>query len=362
MARTLTETLTRLGHASTLVDRRFSTSVADIGRFSWRKVASALWMPIRLIATLVRFRPDVVIFFATTSKFSFQVDWALSELLRRFRVPVILYLHTVGFRLIADRGSFTSWQVSRLLGGGRTVVTLGPSLAFDIADWVDESDIAFIPNTASEPSLEARTFDPNACITKDSPMVLYLSNLMPAKGGDTFVEAAIQLCTDNSDTNFVLAGAPVDEDFAASLVAKIEASPTTKSRFVFAGAITDSDQKWELLQAASILAFASTLFEAQPLTILEALSVGTPVVAFDVGGVRDILRDGIDGYLVPAGDHESFTSTIANLLDSLADPREQQRVQESIQSGYIKRFSLETYAQNWYKVLVYSQTPRKAQH
>lgn len=345
MTRTLTEALDRLGYAWKLVDRRFSKSVADVGRFNLRKVASAAWLPCRLLITMARFRPKVVILFATTSKFSFHVDWALSELLRWFRAQTVLYLHTVGFRDIASRGSISGWQVKRLLGSSSTVVTLGPSLAYDVAQWVHADCISYIPNTASEPMTDVTSH-------AAEPIALYLSNLIPEKGGDTFVDVALELMPQFPDMNFILAGAPSDNRFTDSLAAKIETTRrAVNQKFVFAGAITDVAQKWKLLGEARVLVFTSRLFEAQPLTILEALAVGTPVVAFDVGGIRDILRDGIDGYLVPAGDRTAFSAAVSRLLIALADPCEELRMRREIRDGYRERFSKDTYAENWSRVL-----------
>ena len=342
MTRTLIETLESLGHTWSLVDRRFSTSVAEVGVFNFRKLASAAWMPFRLFSAMFRFRPQIVVFFATNRTYSFLVDWVLSELLRRFDAKVVLYLHTVGFEEIADRGRLWARLVERLLSSGDTVVALGPSLASDVSRWVDEAHIAFVANTASEPPDELRQPDPDA-----PAMVLYLSNLIPEKGADVFVDTALELMQKDPDLRFVLAGAPTDQDFTALLTGKVTSS-SDSSRFVFVGAVTDAVRKWELLREASVLAFPSTYpFEAQPLTILEALSVGTPVVAFDVGGIRDVIRDGIDGTLVQAGNRAAFE---ASLLRVLAD-RHEEGLRRKIYCGYKERFSRSAFERSWASVL-----------
>jgi hypothetical protein len=73
-----------------LIDRRFSRTIGEIGRFSPRKVAEGLGLILRLGGAVARRRPQVVVLFATTRSFSFLIDWAVSELLGSFRVPVIL--------------------------------------------------------------------------------------------------------------------------------------------------------------------------------------------------------------------------------------------------------------------------------
>jgi glycosyltransferase involved in cell wall biosynthesis len=342
MTRTFLQALTDLGHEWSLVDRRFSTSVAEVGAFSLRKVFSGAWMPFRLVATMFRCRPQVVIFFATNRTFSFLVDWGLSELLRFFRARTVFYLHTVGFEALADRGRPWAWLVKRLFANSDTVVTLGPSLASDITRWVDEVDIAIVPNTVSDKPDDVDTSDPDA-----PPIILYLSNLVREKGAEVFVDSALVLIRELPSVGFILAGATADQEFTDSLTSKVSAA-AVGSRFVITGPVTEAAHKWRLLSEATVLAFPSTYDEAQPLTILEALSVGTPVVAFDVGGIRDVIRDGIDGYLVPRGDREAFKKALVRVVVDRHDGR---RTRQSIWSGYEERFSRVAYAQNWARVL-----------
>ena len=54
--------------------------------------------------------------------------------------------------------------------------------------------------------------------------------------------------------------------------------------------------------------------EAFPLTLLEAGASGLPIVATDVGGISDILHDGINGFMVKTGDPEDLTEKILTLL------------------------------------------------
>lgn len=306
MTRTFLQSLESLGHEWRLLDRRFSTSVGDVGKFRLRKVVSAAWLPVRLVGMLLCFRPAIFVFFATNRTLSFLVDWVLSELLRGFKVPQINYLHTLGFEALATRNRVFAWMVKRLLRSADITVCLGPTLAKDITRWVQESRIVYIPNTVAEQPADLGEREPRA-----TPLVLYLSNLIPEKGADVFVDLAIELATELPDATFIVAGATADQRFTDSLVAKAT-NAGLGSRVQFPGAITDQAQKWCLLLEASVLVFPSTYpFEAQPLTILEALSVGTPVIAYDVGGIRDVLQDSTSGVTVPCG---NFAELVANTL------------------------------------------------
>jgi glycosyltransferase involved in cell wall biosynthesis len=70
------------------------------------------------------------------------------------------------------------------------------------------------------------------------------------------------------------------------------------------------------LLAAADLFVLSTRWEGLPLSILEAMRAGLPVVATDVGGVGEAVTDGVTGYLTRAGDVEQMRGRIGELLGS----------------------------------------------
>ena len=55
-------------------------------------------------------------------------------------------------------------------------------------------------------------------------------------------------------------------------------------------------------------------FEGFPLTVLESLHAGVPLVAYDVGGVAEAIDHGKTGFIVPAGDHDAFVEHVERLL------------------------------------------------
>ncbi len=68
---------------------------------------------------------------------------------------------------------------------------------------------------------------------------------------------------------------------------------------------------------AADVSLLSSSWENMPHTVLESLAVGTPVIATSVGGVPEVVRDGENGLLVPAGDHPAFVAAVQR---ALADP------------------------------------------
>jgi glycosyltransferase involved in cell wall biosynthesis len=70
--------------------------------------------------------------------------------------------------------------------------------------------------------------------------------------------------------------------------------------------------------AAADLVILPSVAEAFGLAITEALYIGTPVVATRVGGIPEIVDDGVDGVLVPPGDSVALADAIADLLNDPA--------------------------------------------
>ena len=73
-----------------------------------------------------------------------------------------------------------------------------------------------------------------------------------------------------------------------------------------------SDQVPQLLAQAGIFVLCSR-YEGLPLSIIEAMCAGLPIVASDVGGVRELVDDGVNGFLVPAGNQLALSDCLDRL-------------------------------------------------
>jgi glycosyltransferase involved in cell wall biosynthesis len=127
------------------------------------------------------------------------------------------------------------------------------------------------------------------------------------KGPDVFLEVA-NLCRECKNVVFVMTGAgPLTE----SISKKVQALPATV-RFEFAGLVDDVDQ---YLGLYDVLILPSR-FDGRPLVVMEALACGVPVIASDVGGLPDLVSNGLNGYLVPPADAQAIADCIVRLAEN----------------------------------------------
>ncbi|MFF0911585.1 glycosyltransferase family 4 protein [Microbacterium enclense] len=318
-----------------LIDKRFSRRVDSVGRMSLSKVLavpSLLWRIARGAAA----KPDVCIYFTTNRFGSFLVDFAAILLLHCMRVRVINYVHTRGYSELARR----AWPLDRIckfiFGRAAKTVALGEGLAKELHAWTAPDTIAIVPNFAAVPVATPAPRD----------AVLFLSNLLAEKGPVAFAELAKRLAPSNPGIRFVLAGPPSDLP-TLERVREIQRSMDDPSKLDIVGAV-DSGAKYELLSKARVLVFPSTYrLEAQPLTIIESFAVGTPVVAFDVGGVSDLVSDAT-GSLVTAGDTERLNEAVVHLLtnESAFEAKS-----GGAYAAFLESYTREVYLSRWLNVL-----------
>lgn len=77
------------------------------------------------------------------------------------------------------------------------------------------------------------------------------------------------------------------------------------------------EERMALAFAASDLFALPSLEDNLPNMLLEALCCGTPTVAYSIGGIPDILHDGVNGRLVPVGDERKFAEALLSLIDNV---------------------------------------------
>jgi len=133
---------------------------------------------------------------------------------------------------------------------------------------------------------------------------------------DVFLEAARILVKTQSSIRFFIVGGPHPRDlaYADELNAQV-AKSDIGNRFLLVGQRPASEVPlWQA--AADIIAHPVTGEEPFGMAIVEAMGMGKVVIASDAGGPREIIRPGLDGFLIPRGDASALAARIVQVLDN----------------------------------------------
>lgn len=167
-----------------------------------------------------------------------------------------------------------------------------------------------IPDGITVPAAPAR----RARLQFGSPLQLCLvGGIDPRKGQDIAVCALVQLHERGIGARLELVGRELDESFAAAVRESARRMGVAQD-VEFIGEVADSGP---YLDRADIV-LAPSRGEWTPLVLMEALARGKPVVAADVGGVSDVVRDREYGLLVTPDNPTGLADAIAELLSDPA--------------------------------------------
>ena len=146
-----------------------------------------------------------------------------------------------------------------------------------------------------------------------SSTVLFASRMTPIKGGDVAVRAVAEAGRLlGRPVKLLMAGGGPQRARLESLAAALHVDAT------FTGWVSDA-ARLDLIRRASVLAVPSLWPEPFGLSGLEAAVHGVPAVAFDVGGIREWLRDGVNGVLVrEAGDAGALARALTQVLGDVS--------------------------------------------
>jgi len=143
-------------------------------------------------------------------------------------------------------------------------------------------------------------------------VVAKLARLFELKGHEYLIAAARGLCAAHPELRLLFIG---DGALRGELEARARESGL-EGRLKFTGLVPAADVP-DHLGAADLLVHAS-LREGLPRAVPQALLAGTPVVAFDVDGAREVVRDGQTGLLVPARDSAALAAAVRRMITDRA--------------------------------------------
>ena len=192
---------------------------------------------------------------------------------------------------IYDRtlGYFTARMADKVISGSKSDIPI-------IQRKFGIKEVEWIPNAVDIEKFTPSEDEPNP------PVVTYVGKLERWKGIDTLVKSFEMIHRQVKNAKFLVVGTGSLESKLRELDLPIE----------FVGHVP-YDEMPGIYQKTSVLALPSYM-EGFPVTCVEALSCDVPVVATDVGDVREIVVDGEMGFLAEPGDSKAIASRIVEIL------------------------------------------------
>jgi glycosyltransferase involved in cell wall biosynthesis len=348
--------LDRRGHATVLVhgevapgEASLEQSIGPAGiravklpalgrRISVMSDVMALW---QLTALLFRERPDVVHTHTAKAGTLGRIAATLYNLTRRkrFRAAIVHtfhghvldgYFHPVLNRVVR-------WVERRLAALSDRIVTISPGQRRDLVTRfrvADERQTAVIPLGLELEALaslahDASSFRQAVGIPPDDIVVGYLGRFAPIKDLPTLFRAAAGVIHSRPDVWLVLAGDGPSRPELEALARQLDVA----SRVRFLGWTDDLPRFYATIDCLAL----SSRNEGTPVAIIEAMAAGRAVAATAVGGVPDVLEEGVTGLLVPPGRAEPLTEALVRLV---ADRDERLRMGAAARRLVISRYSV----------------------
>jgi glycosyltransferase involved in cell wall biosynthesis len=225
---------------------------------------------------------------------------------RLARVPIVIaHEHTWSFegeplRRMLDReliGRFSDAFVAVSRADQRNMIEI---------ERVPAESIRFIPNGIA-PEAPAPGHDLRAELNLGpGPLVGAVGALRAQKAYDVLIRAAAALRVDHPDVRVLIAGEGPERERLEALIRELGVSDVV----MMLGRRLDVP---EFLAELDVAVCAST-FEGSPLAVMEYMEAGLPIVASSVGGVPDLIDDGVHGSLVQPGEPLQLAGAIDGLL------------------------------------------------
>ncbi|UAL11408.1 glycosyltransferase [Caulobacter segnis] len=166
-----------------------------------------------------------------------------------------------------------------------------------------EDHVWFIPNSVKAPTARATPF---ARAEGQPVKIVAAGRLHSKKGFDVLIQAVGKLRAWDFDVTCEIAGEGEERDDLEGLIRELDLDPCVK--------LTGwTDDVAGFLATGDLFAFPSHQ-EGFPLTLLEAMSVGLPVVATEIDGPDEILEEGVNGRLVPDDDPDRLAEALGELI------------------------------------------------
>lgn len=336
------------GLNSKFIKIKSSKNLNEIGRFDLRKVLNMIQLFFSVLTALIFFRPSVIYYTASPAGFAFYRDLFVTFPLKLYqkinsRTEIYYHYHAKGIQQFT-RQSNLKLKLTKIFIKSVNVIFISELLKSEVEDINSYKQVFFLSNGV-EDNLSSLEFQETISSrrNKNEVRILFLSNMMKAKGYDTVLEIAKKIKDHDLSIKIDFAGgwaSTEDEAFFNKYIETYNLKPIVSYHGLVGG-----DKKKQLFKEATLFIFPSRYKkEVFPLSILEALSYGLPILAFDIGAVSKIITYDIG--------HLSDAASVYDDLNQMILNYQSENTYIRCREEYITKYTVKVFEQNLLKILL----------
>lgn len=178
--------------------------------------------------------------------------------------------------------------------------------------------------------------------TEAGQKLLYVGRLAAGKGLPMLFESLVALKSSHPNCRLTVVGDGPDRGNLEALVDEL----ALRDRVTFVGYQSQSDVRKYLRQVDIFI--LPSFSEGVPVVLMEAMAAGVPVIATRVGGIGELVDEGVNGYLAIPGDSQSLTQHLDTLL---SDPQRRAEFGANGREKVAQEFNIYDEVERLYKVL-----------
>lgn len=315
-----------------------STKVDEIGAGGVSKWVRTFKIAIKILAQLIRFRPNLVYFTLTATGSGFFKDASQVLLAKLFGKRLVYHMHNKGVSLHQNHWFYNICY--RFVFKNAKVILLSQHLFGDIEKYVEIYNVYVCPNGVPDDS----SMHPRK--NKQRVQLLFLSNLIESKGVYDLLDACAVLKGEGLDFTCHIIGG--EGDITGERLERVLQEKELHTHVDYLGKRYGAE-KAKAYSEADIFIFPTYYpNECFPLVLLEAMQYKLPIISSFEGGIPDIVVDGVTGYLVHGRDVKTIAESTKILIN---DSQKAKAMGQKGRHRYEEKFTLAAFEAKLTRIL-----------
>lgn len=282
-----------------------SKTIDEIQKFAFAKIFKYFSILLKVLQSLIFHRPDLCYIAITAEGNPFYKDTLIVFIVKIFRVKLVYHLHNKG--VSNSQHKFPDNLLYRFVFKNTRVILLSPHLYPDVQKYILLNNVYYCPNGTKPIENIHHGERSNELIE-----ILFLSNMIESKGVFVLLDACRILKENKVSFHCTFVGGK--GDISESQFLKKVTDYGLEDKAIYVGRKLGAEKN-EFLAKANIFAFP-TYYEKETfgLVNLEAMQYELPIISTNEGGIPDVVKENVSGFIVPQRDSKALAVKLESLI------------------------------------------------